>query len=519
MAIFNEFPQTNFHELNLDWIIKVIREIQKEWDDFKIDWEQDVIAQIDNWLESHPEYITTVMDGSLTEPKFAESLKLKAIKDYVTPEMFGAKGDGTTDDTFAVINAFNYCKTHDVYLYADEKTYRTGSDCILDFENYSFNVILNGSFNYLEFRGNPADLQLNTIHIHRVDTVKFVNLLGIHGDIDYCNYFYLIGDSSLRGNGANAYNYFTGAMYRNVILQANGTGWVNENKFYSIRMLDLTINGNINHYADNNSFYDVVLEPIGIAAGVHLSYAQSNYIRYRGEGTLERDAVHSFNNIIERTWTSTKNGYSPIAYEENGTILTNRFIQSAQSKNIYSLTVDNYYNNSNDYTTRKISLPQNQTTGRISVKLDTDSFLHLYSDVSAFTMYIYVYDDNMNNITTSDALGSVFKCPGATFRSGNDPYYSLDGAKVRDVILTLLKQTDDVWLRVAITTGSGITTPHYLHADLISSGAPGYFVDRVVGLKAAAMPTNNNAPLGLIIEDSTGATKGWVHRSSGWAAL
>ena len=43
------------------------------------------------WLDDHPEATTTVQDGSLTEAKFSDALKLKTIKDYVTPQMFGAK--------------------------------------------------------------------------------------------------------------------------------------------------------------------------------------------------------------------------------------------------------------------------------------------------------------------------------------------------------------------------------------------------------------------------------------------
>ena len=66
----------------------------------------------------HP-FVEGIADGSLTEAKFTDTLKLKTIKDYVTPEMFGAKGDGETDDTAAVKTAIE--SGYPVYLDAEYK--------------------------------------------------------------------------------------------------------------------------------------------------------------------------------------------------------------------------------------------------------------------------------------------------------------------------------------------------------------------------------------------------------------
>jgi hypothetical protein len=68
-----------------------------------LDIKDDVIeGQITEWLNDHPEATTTVQDGVISEAKLASALKPKIMNAYVTPEMYGAVGDGVADDTNAI---------------------------------------------------------------------------------------------------------------------------------------------------------------------------------------------------------------------------------------------------------------------------------------------------------------------------------------------------------------------------------------------------------------------------------
>ena len=131
------WPFTNFHDLNLDWIIRTVKvytkkvddfiaDITEAWDSFK-DW---VTGQINQMHDDFAHYVDVtegalntgaIADGAITKLK-VDSTFLKEIENYyVTPEMYGATGDGQTDDTQAVDSALNSGKS--VYL-MDDSTYK-----------------------------------------------------------------------------------------------------------------------------------------------------------------------------------------------------------------------------------------------------------------------------------------------------------------------------------------------------------------------------------------------------------
>lgn len=72
-----------------------------QWVNPNLPTNEQTAQALSTWLIEHPEATTTVEDGSLTETKFTDELQLLTIKDYVTPQMYGAIGDGITDCTSA----------------------------------------------------------------------------------------------------------------------------------------------------------------------------------------------------------------------------------------------------------------------------------------------------------------------------------------------------------------------------------------------------------------------------------
>lgn len=98
-------------------------------------------SAVNNWLNEHPEVTTTVQDGAITEPKIHADFLPYIKNSYVTPEMFGAVGDGVTDDTAAIQNAID---TGEV-VYISKKTYDISNSLVLSGNK---TLIVDGELNY-----------------------------------------------------------------------------------------------------------------------------------------------------------------------------------------------------------------------------------------------------------------------------------------------------------------------------------------------------------------------------------
>lgn len=94
-----------------------------EWVEVGQPTDEQTSNAVKSWLNEHPEATTTVQDGSVTEPKIFSSFLPYIKKDYITPQMFGAKGDGVNDDTKAIQEAIVFCENNKRLLYIPSGVY------------------------------------------------------------------------------------------------------------------------------------------------------------------------------------------------------------------------------------------------------------------------------------------------------------------------------------------------------------------------------------------------------------
>lgn len=161
-----------------------------------------------------------IADGSITEDKFSDTLKLKTIKDYVTPEMYGAVGDGETDDSEAVQNAIdNNDKILFLNKYAvDGITIETKKTII------GINNELSGLVQLPNNNKPVIDLTQDAIGVH----ISNINIRGNRENGGYNHGIRIIG-SAIAGASTHKYH-----VIRDVLIGNIGQSGIYANSGYNI---------------------------------------------------------------------------------------------------------------------------------------------------------------------------------------------------------------------------------------------------------------------------------------------
>ena len=149
MGLFEHFPYTNFHELNLAWFLDKFRDLLKEWEDQKKEFKdiKEAWAELKAYVEYYFDNLNLQTEVNNKLEEMLQSGELQEIialffADPVTPQMYGAKGDGVTDDTVAIQAALDSGKN----VYFTRGTYI--SDTLYVREN---NIEIDGGDSLIKF--------------------------------------------------------------------------------------------------------------------------------------------------------------------------------------------------------------------------------------------------------------------------------------------------------------------------------------------------------------------------------
>ena len=172
---FSNFPYTDFHNLNLNWILDTTKDLNSKWDSYYKEWnkwQKDTQNYIDNL-----DYISAINNylNNLTINGDLSNIINSSIKNYVTPESYGAIGDGVTDDT----EAFKKAILSDLPIVGNiAKTYILSEG--LDFKNncHIFNLKLksNNATDYI-IKYHHRNTTITNVHID-CNTVSKYGILG-----------------------------------------------------------------------------------------------------------------------------------------------------------------------------------------------------------------------------------------------------------------------------------------------------------------------------------------------------
>lgn len=332
MGIFRQFPYTNFHEINLDWLLSKVHTLEDDMANFMVDTINTIVNTVNTWLDDHPEATTTVQDWSLTNKKL-----VKGTLNFITPEMFGAVGDGITDDYEAIQESIDYAIQHNLTLRASGKyrittglfvrglreeidgvrVLRYGDAINIDFstakiiyEGYA-NAITIDMINsgYLNIGRIEAE-HGNGVFVYSYSIFNFINYLTIDGVSIKAN---TTKDGILILNESGGWNN------QNVIKNIRFTGGL-----YGIHFKNMSTNKINEWYIDNVAFE-------GVSNGFYLeAVSDEDTLKYIGYITINRprciELIGTYNGKLLTTYGRVRNVIMDISYINDAQIDETAFL-------------------------------------------------------------------------------------------------------------------------------------------------------------------------------------------------
>lgn len=206
-------------------------------------------AAVDEWMDEHSgSYV--IPDGNISEAKLSDNLKLKTINNYVTPEMFGAWGDGVHDDAEYVQAALD---AGGVILCA--KTYKIESPVYVKSNSYvQINKLIYNKDDSLTYDKDDSALWLDNVQntVIQLGEIVATKGTGIHVEVTGLRGGTIRNNTNIRIFGGHIRAYIGIDMVSDPDVQhRNGYNGVAGNQEISFFGTNITVN-KIESESENN---------------------------------------------------------------------------------------------------------------------------------------------------------------------------------------------------------------------------------------------------------------------------
>jgi hypothetical protein len=227
-----------------------------EWVEVGQPTDEQTSNAVESWLNEHPEATTTVQDGAITESKINTDFLPYVKNDYFTPQMFGAKGDGVTDDTESLKEALKHkcvfipSGTYIISSMLEVKGHVFGSDetaSILKFINISAdNYALTLKSNFANMANitivneytddNYENSEYNGINCDNVWNLSFSNIqvkrfkTGININNSWNNTFSMCSFSKCQ-TGVQGGSETNNVIFKNCFIKRNKNGVIKKRRY------------------------------------------------------------------------------------------------------------------------------------------------------------------------------------------------------------------------------------------------------------------------------------------------
>ena len=355
---FNGYPYTNYHEMNLDWIVSQITNLSETMKNFvitnkikfanPIEWDSTILYD-ESTIVLAPDgnsYISlkNVPAGiSYTNTEYWErisnfnaQLEMMNMKtNFFVPELFGAKGDGVTDDTIAIQKMFDSMNDGDKCIFLSKKYVTSDSITISHnsigisggFSGYEYTSIIECKNKVPVFIVNGYGARFFNVQIQTAIDNYLSDSVGIlfnfdridnvdcDGCVDGCNFLRL--DNAIKCYGRNcvvrncqiSHCNIGVNLIKNVLVQTEQRGFfISDNEFHRIYTAcvesNLDFNGRKNISISNNisMFGGVLFYGIGTGVVIKSNFQYNEYENAESGVVLLASNNASFAEISDNTF-------------------------------------------------------------------------------------------------------------------------------------------------------------------------------------------------------------------------